>query len=129
MSSVVNFSQRLGFKGYPDLKYSVGESLARGDGGDDNGAPAYTESPHPHAALAEGLWRAKAEAEEETRLINPPENIDAIADAISGAQKVFVSGLGMEGIQASAFAMTLSMLGILAVHHCATVLMQAAVSN
>src|SRR3546814_1033123 len=49
-SSVVKFSQKLGFKGYPDLKYSVGESLARGDGGDDNGAPASNESPHPHAA-------------------------------------------------------------------------------
>src|SRR3546814_3564610 len=93
MSSVVNFSQRLGFKGYPDLKYSVGDSLARGDGGDDNGAPASTESPHPHAALAEGLWRAKAEAEEETRLINPPENIDAIADAIRGRSAEHTSEL------------------------------------
>jgi DNA-binding MurR/RpiR family transcriptional regulator len=128
-SSVVKFSQKFGFKGYPDLKYSVGESLARGDGGDDNGAPASSESPHPHAALAESLWRAKAEAEEETRLINPPENIDAIADAIRGAQKVFVIGLGMDGIQARAFAMKLSLLGILAVHHFDPVLMPAAVST
>ena len=30
-SSVVKFSQKLGFKGYPDLKYSVGESIARGE--------------------------------------------------------------------------------------------------
>ena len=29
-SSVVKFSQKLGFKGYPDLKYSIGESVARG---------------------------------------------------------------------------------------------------
>ncbi|MFC3715921.1 MurR/RpiR family transcriptional regulator [Luteimonas soli] len=128
-SSVVKFSQKLGFKGYPDLKYSVGESLARGDGNDDNGAPAASESPHPHAALAESLWRAKAEAEEETRLINPPEKIDAIADAIRGAQKVFVIGLGMDGIQARAFAMKLSLLGILAVHHFDPVLMPAAVST
>ena len=42
-SSVVKFSQKLGFKGYPDLKYSIGESLARGDGGDDNGTPAQTQ--------------------------------------------------------------------------------------
>ena len=33
-SSVVKFSQKLGFKGYPDLKYSIGEAVARGDGGD-----------------------------------------------------------------------------------------------
>ncbi len=33
-SSVVKFSQKLGFKGYPDLKYSVGEAIARADNGD-----------------------------------------------------------------------------------------------
>lgn len=126
-SSVVKFSQKLGFKGYPDLKYSIGESLARGDGGDDNGMPARPVDAHPHAALAGSLWRAKAQAEEETRLINPPEKIDAIADAIRGAQKVFVIGLGPDGIQARAFAMKLSLLGILAVHHFDPVLMPAAV--
>jgi len=126
-SSVVKFSQKLGFKGYPDLKYSIGESLARGDGGDDNGTPAKTIDAHPHAALAESLWRAKAQAEEESRLINPPEKIDAIADAIRGAQKVFVIGLGPDGIQARAFAMKLSLLGILAVHHFDPVMMPAAV--
>src|SRR5690242_20756799 len=36
-SSVVKFCQKLGFKGYPDLKYSVGEAIARADNGD---APA-----------------------------------------------------------------------------------------
>src|SRR5690606_7368895 len=30
-SSVVKFSQKLGFKGYPDLKFSIGESVARAD--------------------------------------------------------------------------------------------------
>src|SRR5690606_233064 len=35
-SSVVKFSQKLGFKGYPDLKYSVGEAVARAG----NPAPA-----------------------------------------------------------------------------------------
>ncbi len=128
-SSVVKFSQKFGFKGYPDLKYSVGESLARGDGNDDNGGPVPVESPHPHAALAEGLWRAKAQAEEETRLINPPEKINAIADAICDARKVFVIGLGPDGIQARAFAMKLSLLGVLAVHHFDPVLMPAAVST
>jgi DNA-binding MurR/RpiR family transcriptional regulator len=28
-SSVVKFSQKFGFKGYPDLKYSIGEAVAR----------------------------------------------------------------------------------------------------
>ena len=33
-SSVVKFSQKLGFKGYPDLKYSIGEAIARADNDD-----------------------------------------------------------------------------------------------
>src|SRR3954468_15851388 len=67
-SSVVKFSQKLGFKGYPDLKFSVGEEIARGNGS-NGGATAEASKPDPHAALAESLWRAKAKAEEETRLI------------------------------------------------------------
>ena len=58
-SSVVKFSQKLGFKGYPDLKFSIGESLARresviardpGQSGNGTGAPG--------VLLAESLWQA-----------------------------------------------------------------------
>src|SRR5215204_4993714 len=58
-SSVVKFSQKLGFKGYPDLKFSVGEDFARNDNGDDAGAPGGAPQT-PHSALAEALWQAKA---------------------------------------------------------------------
>lgn len=126
-SSVVKFSQKLGFKGYPDLKYSVGESMAR-DGGDAAPRPAVDDATGPHAALAEALWREKARAEQETRLINPPERLDALADAIAAAGTVFVTGLGQDGIPARAFAMKLSMLGILAVHHFDALLLPASLS-
>lgn len=126
-SSVVKFSQKLGFKGYPDLKYSVGEAVARNTGGEeDRRQPSSTD--HPHAALAEDLWRQKAQAEEETRLINPPDKIDAIAAAIAGAGRVFVIGLDEDGIAARAFALKLSLLGILTVHHFDPVLMATSVS-
>jgi DNA-binding MurR/RpiR family transcriptional regulator len=127
-SSVVKFSQKLGFKGYPDLKYSIGESLARGDGGDrDN--PIEPERDDPHSALAESLWYAKSQAEQETRLINPPALVDAIADAIGKAGKVFIIGLGEDGIPARAFAMRLSLLDILTVHHFDAVLMTTSIAT
>ena len=127
-SSVVKFSQKLGFKGYPDLKYSVGESIARGDVGDvgGNGAPL---RPDPHGALAESLWLSKSQAERETRSINPPDGIDAIAAAIDKAGKVFVIGLGEDGVPARAFAMRLSTLDILTVHHFDAVLMTAGIAT
>ncbi len=127
-SSVVKFSQKLGFKGYPDLKYSVGESIARGDAGEVNGSAA-PERQDPHAALAESLWHSKSLAEQETRLINPSKKIDAIAEVISKAGKVFIIGLGEDGIPARAFALRLSLLDVLTVHHFDAVLMTASIAT
>ena len=126
-SSVVKFSQKLGFKGYSDLKYSIADSIARGDGGEGNsiGEPLRDD---PHGALAESLWQSKAQAEQETRLINSPADVDAIAAAIAKAGKVFIIGLGEDGIPARAFAMRLSMLDVLTVHHFDAVLMTASIA-
>jgi DNA-binding MurR/RpiR family transcriptional regulator len=125
-SSVVKFSQKLGYKGYPDLKYSIGQAVARGDGADE-AAPGESRNDDPHTALAENLWHLKGLAEAETRLINPPERIDAIAHDILQSGKVFIIGLGEDGIPARAFATRLSMLGIVTVHYVDAQLMQAGV--
>lgn len=129
-SSVVKFTQKLGFKGYPDLKYSVGEANARADNGD---APqlATARASESDTSLAGNLWRRKSEAEEATRLINPPETIQAVVDAIGRAGKngkVFIFGLGEDDIYARGFALKLSLLGILAVHNFDTTRMTANVS-
>jgi DNA-binding MurR/RpiR family transcriptional regulator len=127
-SSVVKFSQKLGFKGYPDLKYSIGESVARGDAGEAS-ANSEPKRDDPHSALAESLWQSKSQAEQETRLINPPATVDAIAATIGKAGKVFIIGLGEDGIPARAFAMRLSMLDILTVHHFDALLMTASIAT
>ncbi|PJK10120.1 transcriptional regulator [Lysobacteraceae bacterium NML120232] len=126
-SSIVKFAQKLGFKGYPDLKFSIGESLARNGG---EALPVSTTvRDHPHARTSDDLWQRKSAAEQETRLLNPPEQIDAIARALLRANAVFVIGLGEDGIPARAFAMKLSLLGILAVHHFDPALMAAGLSG
>lgn len=132
-SSIVKFAQKLGFKGYPDLKFSIGEALAR-EGGNGNGNGVHADDAdapvlHPHARVAEELWHRKSQAEQETRLLNPPADIDAIAQAIHRANAVFVIGLGEDGVPARAFAMKLSLLGILAVHHFDPALMAAGLSG
>jgi DNA-binding MurR/RpiR family transcriptional regulator len=116
-SSVVKFSQKLGFKGYPDLKYSIGESLARQDGEDDgSGIESSAEVDDPWSALADTLWRAKSQAEQATRVLNPHERIDAVAAAIRAADKVYAVGLGHDGLNARAFAIKLALLGRTAIH-------------
>ena len=129
-SSVVKFTQKLGFKGYPDLKYSVGEAIARADNGDAPQLATSTDGA-ADASLAGNLWRRKSEAEEATRLINPPQVIHAVADAIEQAGragKVFIIGLGEDDIHARGFALKLSLLGILTVHNFDTARMTANVS-
>jgi DNA-binding MurR/RpiR family transcriptional regulator len=126
-SSVVKFSQKLGFKGYPDLKVSVSEAVARDSGNGElrTTTPARTD---PHAALAESLWRSKAHAEEETRVINAPADIAAIARLIENAGKVFLIGLADDSIPARAFAMRLQLLGVATVDHYDPVLMSSSIS-
>ncbi|EIL93451.1 MurR/RpiR family transcriptional regulator [Rhodanobacter spathiphylli] len=126
-SSVVKFTQKLGFKGYPDLKYSVGEAIARADNSD---APQLATASDGDAG-GSTLWRRKSEAEEATRLINPPETLQAVAEAIALAGrsgKVFIIGLGEDDIYARNFALRLSLLGILTVHNFDTARMTANIS-
>ena len=125
-SSVVKFCQKLGFKGYPDLKYAIGDAIARADNGDaDEAAP--TSAGHD-SALVGDLWRRKTEAEEETRSINPVETLGEVATALAGSVRVFSIGLGEDDIHARAFALRLSLLGILTVHNFDTAHMTASVS-
>jgi DNA-binding MurR/RpiR family transcriptional regulator len=126
-SSVVKFCQKHGFKGYPDLKYSISEALARADNS-DGAVTAEAAAADRKSTLASSLWRRKSEAEEATRLINPPDAIDAVADAIGRAGKVFIIGLGEDDIHARAFALKLALLGILTVHNFDTAHMTASMS-
>jgi DNA-binding MurR/RpiR family transcriptional regulator len=125
-SSVVKFSQKLGFKGYPDLKVSVSEAVARDNGNGETRAIAPSRNGLQAESLAADLWRSKALAEEETRLINTPEKIAEIARAIDVAGKVFVIGIGEDGPAAQAFAVRLTLLGVPVICHADPVLMSAA---
>jgi DNA-binding MurR/RpiR family transcriptional regulator len=127
-SSVVKFSQKLGFKGYPDLKVSVSEAVAR-ETGNGELREVVPSRNGPQASLAADLWRSKALAEEETRLINTPEKIAEIARAIDAAGKVFVIGLGEDGLPARAFALKLTLLGMAVICHADPVLMSPALAT
>ncbi len=116
-SSVVKFSQKLGFKGYPDLKFSIGESLARLDSdGGDAGTALAAHDDDPGARLAESLWRAKAEAVAVTRALNAHTEVARVAEAIRTAGKVYAIGVGNDGLHARALSIKLAMIGRTAIH-------------
>ena len=98
-SSVVKFSQKLGFKGYPDLKYSVGAAVAAAGNGESTRWPP-EDQPGGYLLIAETLRRAKVAAEEETKAANPQADVEAIIGLIDTAPKVFIYGLGDDGLYA-----------------------------
>ncbi|HEY9255003.1 MAG TPA: MurR/RpiR family transcriptional regulator [Stenotrophomonas sp.] len=122
-SSVVKFSQKLGFKGYPDLKFSVGEAVARIGNGHPVATRQLSAEDDGYAALDQALRSSKAAAEEETRLLNPRADVETIVTLLDQAPKVFVCGLGDDGVYAREFAMRLSLLGVLTVHHADPILL------
>jgi DNA-binding MurR/RpiR family transcriptional regulator len=126
-SSVVKFSQKLGFKGYPDLKFSIGEAVARNNGSNSvGGAARLTRSRR--VGIADTLWQSKTQAEEETRAINSLDKVEAVASALDEAGKVFVVGIGDDGVAAQGFAAKLTALGMTVVVHVDLALMTAGIA-
>jgi DNA-binding MurR/RpiR family transcriptional regulator len=112
-SSVVKFSQKLGYRGYPDLKYSIAQA-ARPEGARDLAIDGRDAVPE---LVSGDLWRRKSEAESETRAINPPSSLEYVASLLDRATTVLLYGTGEDADLARAFAHRLALLGIVAVHH------------
>jgi DNA-binding MurR/RpiR family transcriptional regulator len=127
-SSVVKFSQKLGFKGYPDLKYSIGEAVAR-IGGTATATAAKAPKVPARQALVESLWQGKVRSEEETRLINTGEKLTEIAGFLQRAGKVYCLGLGDDSLPAQALAHRLALLGLVSLYHSDVVLMTSSISS
>lgn len=106
-SSVVKFAKRLGYRGYPDMKLSITEAMAREAA--CNGTAVV--SADPDMARAEALSRGKAAADDETRALNPPELLAAAVRRLADAETLFVAGDGGGGLAAQAFAVHAAALG------------------
>jgi len=105
-SSIVKFAQRLGYKGYPDLKLSITESVARASANDP--APA---SGDADAARADALWRSKAAAARETRGLTAPGLVADAARWLAEAEMLFIAGDGIDGDAARSLAARMTLLG------------------
>jgi len=116
-SSVVKFAQRLGFKGYPDLKLSITEAVARASAVDAAGSTVVLPSDDPDAARSDALWKSKAAAARETCGLARGEALTDAARRIAEAEMLFVAGDGIDGEAARTFAGRIALLGHRAVAH------------
>jgi DNA-binding MurR/RpiR family transcriptional regulator len=116
-SSVVKFAQRLGFKGYPDLKLSITEAVARASAVDDAAPGGLSPGDDPDAMRSDGLWRSKTAAVRETcGLAHGSPLIEAVG-WLAGAEMLYVAGDGIDGEAARSFAGRMALLGHRVVAH------------
>lgn len=112
-SSVVKFSQKLGYKGYPSLKLAVYESYA---GALNQSAPeeGYTHLSQADTPISQ-LGQKKLEVLENTVSINEPEQLQAAVAAIRSARCIQVSACSGSAAVAQYFTYQLLELGAWAV--------------
>lgn len=104
-SSVVKFCQKLGYKGYPDLKLAISEAVAKNTT-EQNIRPKYFSNSKLND-LSEKLLQGKLEAVTASIELNSETAFLSASNAIQKAKKIQLIGTGMAGITAEYFAMSL----------------------
>jgi DNA-binding MurR/RpiR family transcriptional regulator len=111
-SSVVKFSQKLGYKGYPSLKLAVYETYAT-EGNGDGGAARGSLLADPKYALS-ALGQKKLDALENTVRINEAAALEAAVAALRASHTVLVASCAGSSSVARYFSQQLQELGYLA---------------
>ncbi len=109
-SSVVKFCQKLGFKGYPDIKMAVNEAIAKNSS--SNGDRA--SKRFVNAALdqvSDRLLKNKLEAVTATLELNHEDCFISAIDAIKAASRILVGGSGSSSFVARYFTIGLIQVG------------------
>ena len=109
-SSVVKFSQKLGYKGFTDLKLAIHETVVRQDSGgvaDHELLPA-DSSEH---TISQKVLHSKCEVLSSTGLLNDDEHLIAAVRAIETGNRMQVAAVGAATLIAKDFATKLMVLG------------------
>lgn len=111
-SSVVKFAQKLAFKGYPafklavieDLNYSVPDTALHGKIKLNDG----------YEQMAEKLLVSKIAVLNDTKKLNDVVSFERAVEAIRGAGKILISGIGGSALVGKDFSYKLQKLGMMA---------------
>jgi DNA-binding MurR/RpiR family transcriptional regulator len=117
-STVVRFSQALGFEGFPELQHSAREEYRRkvAGGWDGVGGGSATTSPEPLFSLDQNPFETAIAADyqnvEETARRVSRSDVEAAIDAIASADRVLVCGTDQMAFFASYFRHLLMLLDL-----------------
>ncbi|WP_196258099.1 MurR/RpiR family transcriptional regulator [Pelagibacterium limicola] len=110
-SSVVKFSQKMGYGGYQQLKLAVSKAKAlewQAPGGIIHGT---IEASDSYVTILQKLIGSKLLSMRETLAANNESTIDAALDALVNARKVQLAGVGASSLVAKDFSYKLLKLG------------------
>lgn len=109
-SSVVKFSQKLGYKGFTDLKLAIHESVVKQESNVSvlRGGGA---APGGKISLKDKLYRAKSEAISGASDLNDDDSLLAAAKAIAASSRVQLVGSGSAHVVARDTACKMMSLG------------------
>lgn len=109
-STVVKFSQKLGYKGFTDLKLAIHETVVRQDSG--NALPHEEEhSTSSTESVAQKIYGTKCEVLAATGDLNDADTIAATVRMIEACQRIQVIAAGTATLVAKDFAYKLLVLG------------------
>jgi DNA-binding MurR/RpiR family transcriptional regulator len=114
-SSVVKFSQKLGYKGFPALKLAISEALASGQNPHSVAVHNQIMGDDPLRLVGEKLIKDNLAAMHASLDINPEEKLLASVAMLRSTRRVMIVGIGASGLVAKNFAWKLMKIGLNAV--------------
>ncbi|MCS3432011.1 MurR/RpiR family transcriptional regulator [Klebsiella sp. BIGb0407] len=114
-SSVVKFSQKMGFKGFPAMKLAISEALASGQNPHSVLVHNQILGDDPLRMVGEKLIKENIAAMHASLDVNTEEKLLASINLLRNARRVLLVGIGASGLVAKNFSWKLMKIGINAV--------------
>ncbi|EOC3062634.1 MurR/RpiR family transcriptional regulator [Cronobacter dublinensis] len=114
-SSVVKFSQKLGYKGFPALKLAISEALASQSNIHSIAVHNEILGDDPLRLVGEKLIKENLAAMHASLDINPEEKLLASVGLLRNARRIVLTGIGASGLVAKNLSWKLMKIGLNAV--------------
>ncbi|MGD8347033.1 MAG: MurR/RpiR family transcriptional regulator [Lysobacterales bacterium] len=110
-SSIVKFSQKLGYQGFPDLKLAIHEAVLLG--AENAGEPGRRKSTQDgRHDFKDQLYRVKVETLRSTLELNEEGRLKAAVDILEASERIQVIALGSGSLVARNFATMMIQIGM-----------------
>lgn len=110
-SSVVKFSQKLGFKGFSDLKLAISQSLVHQTQASQTAIHGDIDRSDNHKTVMNKLLSSKLTAMEKTVAMNSEETLDQALQLVRDASRIQISGMAASSLVAKDLGFKLMKLG------------------